>query len=112
MADASDDLVFDREPPDDDGPQVAEESYLVDGETVDVAIRAEETTISYASGSAQSVPTDEMTFCPECMKDGSYPLGQGPGICPEHDAELVPLSLEDYERFQLLQQYELGYGGL
>lgn len=111
MAAGPDDLVFDRRPPDDDGPRIVEESYLVDGETVDVAIRAEETTISYASGSQQSLPTDEMTFCPECMKEGRYPLGDGAGICPEHDAELVPLSLEDYERFQLLHQYELGHGG-
>lgn len=81
------------------------ETFRVGGESVEVAIRAEETTIAYASGSERSVPTGDLRFCPECLREGGFPLVEDGGPCPVHDEPLLPFSLEDYERFKLLHQY-------
>jgi hypothetical protein len=70
------------------------ESYNVNGEIVMVEISSDLTTFHYDNGTYQSLPTDEVKFCPHCQEEGEYPFSIYDLICPHHGVEMVRVNPE------------------
>ncbi len=64
-------------------------SYNVNGEIVVVEIDEDLTTFHYDNKTYQSLPTDEVKFCPYCQEEGEYPFSIYDQICPRHMVEMI-----------------------
>jgi len=71
-------------------------SYNVNGEIVRVEIDGDLTTFHYDNGTYQSLPTDEVRFCPHCQEEGEYPFSIYDTMCPNHGTELIRFNLEKF----------------